>query len=155
MARIRRATEADLGRIVELWDQMWRFQAMRDPRFEASPAAAAVVHSWVAGDLADDRIAVFVSEEAGGVIGFARAYVMEIPPVVIETTFGYLSDLVVDEAARGRGIGAALVGACHEWLRAMGVRHVEVNVSVRNPEAREFYEGRGYVPFVDRLRAEL
>lgn len=155
MARIRRATEADVGRIVDLWDQMWRLEAARDPRLEASPAAPAVVQTWVNGDLSDDRIAVFVAEDRNGVIGFARAYVMENPPVVLETAFGYLADLCVDATARGRGIGTALVAACHDWFRARGLRHVEVNVSVRNPEARRFYERQGYAAFIDRLRVDL
>lgn len=155
MVRIRRATEADLRRIVELWDQMWRFQATRDPRLRPAAAAPVVMHSWVGGDLTDDRVAVFVAEDRAEVMGFARAYVMENPPVVQETAFGYVSDICVEETARGRGIGAALLSACHEWLRDLGLRHVEVNVSVHNPEARRFYERRGYAPFIDRLRAEL
>jgi len=155
MGRVRRATEADLGRIVELWVEMWRLHAGRDRRFEASPAAPAVVRSWIQGDLGDSRIAVLVAEEGGRVIGFARAYLMENPPVVLETAFGYVSDLAVEAAARGRGAGAELLKACHDWLRGQGIKHVEVNVSIQNSEARSFYERHGYSPFIDRLRAEL
>ena len=52
---------------------------------------------------------------------------------------GMLEMLFVDEAARGKGIGSALV---RHAIGALGVR--EVNVNEQNPQAVGFYEQMGF-----------
>jgi ribosomal protein S18 acetylase RimI-like enzyme len=152
---VRRATTSDLDRLLELWKSMWAVHADQDPRFEASPAAEPVMRAWFESDLENDRAVILVAESGSRIVGFARAMVMENPPVVPAQTFGYLSDLSVEDDARGEGRGTELVKACHEWFRSMGVPYAEVNVAVRNPQSRAFYEKCGYRAFIDRMRLEL
>ena len=58
---------------------------------------------------------------------------------------GRLTALVVDEAARGRGVGRALVQAAEADFAARGCVLVEVTSNVRRLDAHAFYERLGYV----------
>lgn len=52
--------------------------------------------------------------------------------------------LVVDHAARSRGIGAALLAAGEGWAREHGYRSMEVASRESRADAHRFYEREGY-----------
>lgn len=55
-----------------------------------------------------------------------------------------IGGLVVDEAARGRGVGSALVASAEAWARERGYDIVSVRSNVIRAGAHEFYKSRGY-----------
>jgi GNAT superfamily N-acetyltransferase len=55
-----------------------------------------------------------------------------------------LEDLFVAPAARGAGLGRALVAAALERARARGCRRVELDVNERNAPALALYESFGF-----------
>lgn len=57
----------------------------------------------------------------------------------------YVSDLIVDQDARGRGIGGALMSAVVDWGRAHGIAKLGWEVWHRNESAKAFYRGLGAV----------
>ena len=56
----------------------------------------------------------------------------------------WLEDLFVEEAARGGGVGAALVAAALERARARGCRRVELDTSEDNAAALALYHRFGF-----------
>jgi ribosomal protein S18 acetylase RimI-like enzyme len=56
----------------------------------------------------------------------------------------WLEDLYVDGAARGTGLGRALVTAALERAIARGCRRVELDVNEQNTDALAFYERLGF-----------
>jgi ribosomal protein S18 acetylase RimI-like enzyme len=56
----------------------------------------------------------------------------------------WLEDLYVDDAARGTGLGRALVEAAFERARARGCRRMELDVNESNTEALAFYKSLGF-----------
>jgi GNAT superfamily N-acetyltransferase len=88
---------------------------------------------------------VLVAEEppdtiAGFVFAVTRQdYFTGRPQVHIEV-------LIVLDAARGRGIARALIGAVEEWARSRGNANVTLNVFANNARARSIYERLGYRP---------
>jgi ribosomal protein S18 acetylase RimI-like enzyme len=79
----------------------------------------------------------FLAEEGGKPLGFALAHPKK-------TVLGYLSDLYVRHAARGRGVAAALMRAVAASLREQGFTHVSLNVDPGNSEALAIYERWGF-----------
>jgi GNAT superfamily N-acetyltransferase len=56
----------------------------------------------------------------------------------------YLRLLLVAEAQRSQGVGAALLADAERRARAAGCRHLVLLVTTTNRRARAFYTGEGY-----------
>jgi ribosomal protein S18 acetylase RimI-like enzyme len=56
----------------------------------------------------------------------------------------HIEDVVVDEAARGQGIGAALTGAAIELARQRGARSVELTSRSSRAAANRLYQRLGF-----------
>jgi ribosomal protein S18 acetylase RimI-like enzyme len=56
----------------------------------------------------------------------------------------YLQFLAVEEDARGRGVGAALIDAMRARGRESGSTHYAVDVAARNAAAKRLYEREGF-----------
>lgn len=87
---------------------------------------------------------VFVASRDGADIGFLAGRVRPLPGHYGGETVGYVSDVYVDAAARGAGVGKALLAAAQEWFRTQGVRRLELQVIVNNEQARAFYRSLGW-----------
>ena len=84
---------------------------------------------------------LLVAEQDGGVIGLLHLYVrpaLDKPPEVI------VQALVVDEAARGRGVGRMLMEVAERWAGQRGFMSVALTSHVARAEAHAFYERLGY-----------
>lgn len=62
-----------------------------------------------------------------------------------------VGELVVDDSARGRGIGTALMRAAEEWAVQRGARQITLATS----RAQPFYEALGYRPTATYLKKAL
>jgi ribosomal protein S18 acetylase RimI-like enzyme len=95
---------------------------------------------------ADDG--VFLVAEAGGeIVGVLAGYVHEAGDRLVEAAFdrsAYISDLFVRSAWRRQGVGAALVRAFEEIMRARGLRWMSVCVKSRNTIAHRAYRTYGF-----------
>lgn len=55
-----------------------------------------------------------------------------------------ISGLIVDQQARGTGVGKLLVAAAERWARDLGLRVVRVRSNVTRTGAHRFYERLGF-----------
>jgi predicted N-acetyltransferase YhbS len=101
---------------------------------------------------ADGQV-VLVAELDGRVIGCLSTSIMRV--LHRPAPVGRISMMVVDEALRNRGVGAALVRAAERSLAERGCYMVEVTSHVRRTEAHRFYERLGYEHTSVRLAREL
>ena len=56
----------------------------------------------------------------------------------------WLTTLVVDEKARGRGIGSALVERAEDWAIQHGARRISLSSGLHRTHAHDFYKTRNY-----------
>jgi GNAT superfamily N-acetyltransferase len=94
---------------------------------EAPPDAAAFRAGLMAGTT--------VAERGGVAVGYAFVQVLE--------TTGYVRHLVVDAAARGQGVGRAIMEALRQRFREAGCTRWCLNVKPDNVAARRLYERCG------------
>jgi len=74
-------------------------------------------------------------------VGYACLYWHFTSLVPAETVL--MNDLYVDEPARGRGIGRALIDASAHVARERGAHHLEWATAPGNETARRLYDGTG------------
>jgi GNAT superfamily N-acetyltransferase len=64
---------------------------------------------------------------------------------MIEGTEGYISDLIVERAARGRGVGSQLIGTAEERARERRCKRLMLNNRITAQSfIREFYPKHGF-----------
>ena len=136
VVELRPASPGDVGVVARIWREGWA-----DAHLGHVPAqlvAARTPTSFV--DRAHDRVAdTIVATHAGSVAGF----------VMIDDD--QVDQLYLDRAARGAGLGAALLGAAEQAVIAAGYRRAWLAVATGNTAARRFYERQGWIdegPFV-------
>lgn len=95
--------------------------------------------------LADAGKPIFVAEEDGLVVGYAFCVYREVSAhnSLTDRKTLYIDDLCVDEACRGKGIGAALYRHVLSVAKQTGCYNVELNVWACNESAIRFYEKCG------------
>ncbi|WGX95191.1 GNAT family N-acetyltransferase [Nocardioides sp. L-11A] len=138
-AGVRAATPADVPDVLRLIRALAEYE--REP--DAVVTTEADLHRWVFGDDAVARVLVADSAE-GAVVGMAlwfRTYSTwtGVPGI-------YLEDLYVEPAARGGGLGKALLTALARIAVDRGYRRVEWAVLDWNTPSIEFYEALGARP---------
>jgi ribosomal protein S18 acetylase RimI-like enzyme len=79
-------------------------------------------------------------DEQGRVVGSLTLAVFRVPTGVR----AWIEDVVVDDAARGRGVGAALVKAALERAEAAGVRTVDLTSRPDREAANRLYVRLGF-----------
>lgn len=85
--------------------------------------------------------ALLVAEEDGAVLGWIHVCgirFFQSPP------FAEIGGLVVDEAARGKGVGRLLVQAAVRWAAEQGYGKLRVRSNVVREDAHRFYEREGF-----------
>jgi ribosomal protein S18 acetylase RimI-like enzyme len=100
--------------------------------------------------MVDAGVALIAEGDDGNVVGYALArYGVHGPTTV------YVSDLWVDSAARGRGIGRELLRRVSDAAITQGTTHVVLDVDSKNRDALAFYERLGFEEGAKILRAEV
>jgi GNAT superfamily N-acetyltransferase len=75
----------------------------------------------------------------------SRADPVSLPRIFETALQAEIAGLIVDESARGAGLGRDLVAAAGVWARARGCRVIRVRSNVVRERARAFYEREGFV----------
>jgi ribosomal protein S18 acetylase RimI-like enzyme len=97
-------------------------------------------------EVREQRGIFVVALDASVIIGFVAGILQERKDRldVIDSLGGRVTELYVDAAFRGQGIGTQLMRHIEEWFRASGCDVVQIEVFVPNRPARRLYEKFGY-----------
>lgn len=132
-----------------------------EAQFESDRRLDAKVGADYLPDIVDrvtkKRGRIYVAEDAGTVIGWAACYADNHEPFVKEDErpFGYVAELFVDEAYRGRHVGRELLKACEDHFRALGLKTVLIGALSPNTRAVNAYRAAGYADYAINLRKVL
>jgi ribosomal protein S18 acetylase RimI-like enzyme len=93
--------------------------------------------------LGSDAITQFVARDDGGaIVGVATLAVFPIPTA----KRAWIEDVIVDESARGQGVGEALTQAMIDAARTLGCKTVELTSRPSREAANRLYLRLGFVP---------
>lgn len=154
--RLRPAVAADepvLGRLGAL---LVRVHHDLDPlRFVApGPGSAAGYGRFLAGRIGRPRDLVVVAEADGAVVGYAWAALEEACWEDLRGPAGVLHDVAVEEGARRRGAGRALVEAALAWLEERGAPRVVVRAASGNEASLRLFRALGFRSTMEELTRE-
>lgn len=154
---IRPAVTSDAVAIGKLWEKLVAFHQMLDTDMPKATAQGASLYARSLSDrLNDTHTRVYVAEEDGRIVGYVLGVVVDLMPEMFEQEAGgFLADIFVEDAYRGRGIGTALVNALVDWFRENGLNHYEWHVAANNPTALAFWEKVGGRSWQIRMRASI
>lgn len=130
---IRAATGADVAAILGFWNPVIRDTLVT---FNAAEKTEAELAGMIA-----TRPAFLVADEGAGPVGFA-SYAQFRGGVGYRHTMEHT--IILGPAARGRGLGRALMTALEAQAREGGVHSLFAGVSAANPEGRAFHAALGY-----------
>lgn len=151
----RRARREDFPRLVELWREMMDFHTGLDPRFQTAPAGREAYLQFLEETSRQLDAAIFVAEREDRLLGYTIASILVNPAIYALPQYGYISEMAVDEASRGAGVGHALWQAAAEWLGRRGLTVVQLNVSPLNERGQKFWRGLGFRDFLEILWCDI
>lgn len=139
MITVRQADISDAARVNALYRSLAELHRASRPDIFSSLAADTMP---VAAALIGDNGLVFVAEDEDGIVqgmimGKVRGYRGQPAQIL------WIDDLIVEEAARGKGFGSALLKAARDYGRRQGCVRIELNVWAFNESAIRFYEKNG------------
>lgn len=137
--RVREARGDDLDRLLELYRLLegpYADTVVRDPEHREAERLFAQV-------LSDEHQTTLVAEEDGEVVG---TLVVAVLPNLAHggAPYAVVENVVVDEKARGRGVGAALARAAMDGARETGAYKLALTTNTKREEAHRFYRVLGF-----------
>jgi N-acetylglutamate synthase-like GNAT family acetyltransferase len=149
MATIRRATEKDIPRLLELYRQL-----AFEPATEAPVPPDEDCRRVIAAIAATPGQDLLVIEEDDTVVGTAM---LVIVPCLSHhaTPWAAVENVVVDEAYRHRGIGKTLMEEIAARCRAAKCYKIQLLSNNKRPEAHRFYRALGFETSAQGFRLYL
>ncbi len=144
---VRGAALRDIAGLKALLDQLDAYHAEIQPGF-FRVAGAGRPEEEIRRAVTDRDGVVLVAEGEGRLVGAVSLRAFDTPdnPLMVPERRALLEDMVVEQGARRRGVGRALVEASLEWCRSQGVARMVLTVWEGNEAAEGFYEAVGLLP---------
>lgn len=138
---VRDATTADLNDVSRLLTQL------------GYPTEPELANERVQRTVGDGNGRVILAEHNGAVCGMITIY--HIRTIHRPGDICRITALVIDESARGTGVGRLLVEEVERHARATGCVRVEVTSAAQRTGAHAFYLKLGYIDYPKRFIKDL
>jgi GNAT superfamily N-acetyltransferase len=134
------------------------FEHAFEPNRRLDPPVSEEYLARLRRDVAEEGGLILIAEnEVGRAIGWAVVHEADDDCYVLEAErrYVYISELYVDQAARGSGVGRALIQACEAWAGTRGIKVMQIGVLPGNTRAERVYREAGYAHYAYQLRKYL
>lgn len=149
---------SQIDRLEPLWAQLLAHHAQQAAHLAALGAIRPPGDSWRLRRgqylewLHEPFAKVLAARDEGRLLGYAVVRVVEaLGSWQWGNRIGVLETLVVDDQARGAGIGQSLLRAAREHLTELGIQVMKISVIAGNDGALRFYQREGAVDFAKTL----
>jgi ribosomal protein S18 acetylase RimI-like enzyme len=155
---VRPAERRDLEALGRLGAMLMRVHYAFDPqRFLAAGDSAESGYGWFLGTMleASETNCVFVAEVDGVVVGYVWGALEPLSWKELRGPAGFVHDIAVDEAFRGRRVAELLMDAALTWLRTHGAPRAVLWTSSRNEVAHALFARLGFRDTMTEMTLEL
>jgi ribosomal protein S18 acetylase RimI-like enzyme len=147
MITIRPATSADQEALGRFGGALMRQHHDSDPRrFIHVEHPERGYGRFLVSQVGHANSLVLVAEDTGTVVGYLFADVEPTSWMELRGPCGVIHDVYVDESARHKGAGRALMRAAIDWIRGKGHRQVVLLTKTRNERAQHLFVALGFRP---------
>jgi len=140
--------------MLRLWREMMDYHARVEPRFRPRPTPAGE-QAWELfarrDILGSEAWHVLVAKTGDRLVGQIVGALRDPVPIFEPGKFGYVTDVVVDPAARRSGVGRALFEALKTWFQEHGVINIQLQVARNNPASQAFWRELGCTDYAHTL----
>ena len=153
---IRPATPADREALGQLGAALVKLHHDFDPQrfIPPGPQAERGYGRFLIGELGDPKTVVLVADQAGAVVGYCYAALEGQDWLSLRGPAGVIYDILVDPAARGRGVGRRLLDAVLETLTERGAPRVVLFTATGNEAAQRLFAEAGFRPTMIEMTRE-
>lgn len=149
-------TRPDLPKVAALAGQLVRQHYTFDARrFLLIENPEAGYEWWFGKELANEQAILLCARLDRKIVGYAYARLEPKDWNALLDAHGALHDILVDEAARGQGIGRLLLERVQRELRERGVARLVLHTAVQNHAAQRLFTGAGFRPTMIEMTCEL
>jgi ribosomal protein S18 acetylase RimI-like enzyme len=138
------ATESHIPALLELWTEFFDYHRDIDPYYTRSEDALVHIGKRLREKMEDEDSQVLVAVEGDTVVGYSLSWIADNSPFVKEKQHGFICDLAVTSAHRGKGIGENLLERTLAWFTAKGIRRIAIYTLTGNPRAIAFWKCHGF-----------
>ncbi|MDP2695744.1 MAG: GNAT family N-acetyltransferase [bacterium] len=154
MTNIRNASEKDIGQLVGLMKSMIDYHHELDAYYK--PADKYVgLEDEVAAWLKNQDINILIAEDDGVLTGYLRVGVEEGPLYTEAKKIGVVHDIFVQSGHRQKGIAKELFQESLKWFAVKKVKNIELDVSIKNDNAIQLWDGLGFKDYKRRMRLDI
>jgi ribosomal protein S18 acetylase RimI-like enzyme len=141
MPTIRPATESDLDALAQMWRSFMKDQQRFLRSVRLTKANVAAMRAHLAKLVPHGQ--VLVAEVDGALAGYTSV-VVNLPSLDTHYASATISDLWVEPAYRGHGLGKSLMQAAVAKIRDSGLHAASLKVATGNDSARALYRALGF-----------
>lgn len=109
----------------------------------------------VSAFLSEGDKAVFIAKNEKEIVGVVTGSITDNGPLQGNKKIGVINTITVLPSYRRKGIGKELCRQITEWFSGQEVEEVTLFNTVKNGEAKAFWESCGFEAFLEQRRKEL
>ena len=153
---IRPARRADLPAVAQLAGKLVRMHHGYDaPRFFLPDRIEEGYAWWFGREIDREEVVLLVAARGDAVVGYAYGRLEERDWNQLLDACGALHDILVDESARGRGLGEALLKEVLTRMAKKGQPRVLLHTAVQNESAQRLFKKHGFRTTMLEMTCEL
>jgi ribosomal protein S18 acetylase RimI-like enzyme len=149
------ATDKHIREIIELWKELMDFHTEIDSRNPRSKNGHLNWEKYLRELMKSENNLILVALERNTVVGFSISQISTYPPVFINKTYGFISDIAVKSGYRRKGIGEKMLAEIFNWFESHGIDRIELSVAAGNETGYSFWKKHGFKDFSHKLYMDI
>ena len=141
---IREATIEDVPEMANLWLELMNYHKDHHLVFIAKENAKKLIEDDLRNRIENTESRLFIAETENELSGFISCSFRIVQHIMIYNRRGYIAETVVSKKFRGQGIGKLLFERAKEWFEEENADHIELQVSLKNDGAMNFWGSQGF-----------
>lgn len=145
------ATPDDIDELFPLWMELMQQHQHYHKVYKCRPNHEKHLKAELLNRIKEKGTQVFAYEQEGSWLGMIICQIRKTIIGFELSTKGYIAETIVTRTHQGKGIGKELFETASKWLQDNGADHIELQVSVKNGAALEFWQNQGFTPATQHL----